>query len=80
MLRPYWMDFVFSIHTTSRSDHISPLTQDQEEDTTTLRYLKQESQHYSADVDLEPVYDLAPPGGIFKGRSFLTHMLVGIHW
>jgi len=31
-------------------------------------------------IDLEPVYDLAPPGGIFKGMIFLTHMVVGIHW
>ena len=32
-------------------------------------------------IDLEPVYDIAPPqGGIFKGMIFLTHMVVGIHW
>ena len=31
-------------------------------------------------IDLEPVYDPAPPpGGIFKGMFFLTLMIVGIH-
>jgi len=33
-------------------------------------------------IDLEPVYDIAPPppGGFFKGMIFFTHMVVGIHW